>query len=298
MDAKPDLRGAFAESGMIVLRAVVDPELCMRVRESVAPWARRRPRLGEKYQDAWMRHRPVRELACHRRIMTELEGLYGRRPIPFQTLNIAHGTQQRLHADSVHFDSVPSGWMCGAWVALEDVGADQGPLVLVPGSHRVAPTVFDEVAERPSGFDMAAYETALGERLASAATEEFHASAGDVVIWHADLAHGGATVKDPASSRWSQVTHYFFDGFTYVTPMLGDRHSGELHVRAPLVDIARRRIVPQRMNGRRARVVRLGNGRAIVSSGARNDLTPTVRAASVLRSAWPTHGWPRVWAGL
>lgn len=26
--------------------------------------------------------------------------------------------------------------MCGVWVALEDVGPDQGPLVYYPGSHR------------------------------------------------------------------------------------------------------------------------------------------------------------------
>ena len=27
--------------------------------------------------------------------------------------------------------------MCGAWVALEDISADSGPLVYFPGSHRM-----------------------------------------------------------------------------------------------------------------------------------------------------------------
>lgn len=278
-----DARSAFDETGVVVLRSAVDPEQCIRVRESVGGWARRHPRCGERLQDAWLRHRPVRDLACHPRIMTELKDLYGRRPIPFQTLDFAHGTEQPLHADSIHFDSVPTGWMCGVWVALEDVGPDQGPLVVVPGSQRVAPAVFDEVMEGRSGFDMKTYESAMGERLATIATEEFHASIGDALIWHADLAHGGAKVRDPGSTRWSQVTHYFFDGFTYVTPLLGDRTAGELYVREPLIDIAERRVVSHRMDGRKASLVRLANGRAIVQGDDRQRFNRTTRVASSLR---------------
>lgn len=283
-DAPPD---AFDGSGMVVLRSVVEPELCARVRGSVSDWARRHPRYGEKYQDAWLRHRAVRELACHPRIMTELAALYGRRPIPFQTLNFARGTEQPLHADSIHFDSLPTGWMCGAWVALEEVGGDQGPLTVVPGSHRVAAEVFHEVASerRPgsSRFDMGAYESALAERVASMETEEFHASTGDVLIWHADLAHGGARVADRTSTRWSQVTHYFLEGFTYVTPMLGEPRSDEVHVREPLIDIARCRVVSHRVEGHRAPLVRLANGRAVLCEDGRLEVGNRVRVASSLR---------------
>ena len=191
-------------------------------------------------------------------IMAALERLYGRRrPIPFQTLNFMRGTEQPLHADSVHFDSQPSGWMCGVWVALEEIGATQGPLVVLPGSHRVAPGTFAAMrADGGERFDMAAYERALDSDCAALRTEEFHASVGDAVVWHADLAHGGAPVLDPASTRWSQVTHYFFDGFTYVTPMLGDRDRGEVYLREPLVDISTGRAVPHRVDGRPVRLVR------------------------------------------
>lgn len=275
----------FQSSGLRVLRSAVEPELCERVRRTLEPWARRHPSRGEKYQDAWVRHRAVRELACHSRIMTELQALYGRRPIPFQTLNFARGSEQNLHADSIHFDSVPTGWMCGVWVALEDIGADQGPLKVVAGSQGVAPAVFEAVTAGQTGFDMGTYETALASRVAAMTAEEFHASMGDVLIWQADLAHGGSPVGDPGSTRWSQVTHYFFDGFTYVTPMLGDPSSGEVYLREPLIDIARRRIVSHRMDGRKASLVRLANGQTIVHPDGGRRVDRTTRATSSLRAA-------------
>src|SRR5439155_23973453 len=62
--------------------------------------------------------------------------MYGRRAFPFQTLNFPVGTQQHFHTDSIHFSSVPERFMCGVWVALEDITEENGPLVYYPGSHR------------------------------------------------------------------------------------------------------------------------------------------------------------------
>ncbi|MFX6869154.1 phytanoyl-CoA dioxygenase family protein, partial [Acinetobacter baumannii] len=35
----------------------------------------------------------------------------------------------------MHFSSLPTGFMCGLWVALEDITINQGPLHYYPGSH-------------------------------------------------------------------------------------------------------------------------------------------------------------------
>jgi hypothetical protein len=40
------------------------------------------------------------------------------------------------------------------------------------------------------------------------ATEYFMAKKGDVLIWHADLMHGGAKIDNPAFTRKSLVCHY------------------------------------------------------------------------------------------
>ena len=42
---------------------------------------------------------------------------------------------------------------------------------------------------------------------------------GEALIWHANLLHGGAPTRVPGRSRHSQVTHYFFEGCRYYTPM-------------------------------------------------------------------------------
>jgi ectoine hydroxylase-related dioxygenase (phytanoyl-CoA dioxygenase family) len=36
----------------------------------------------------------------------------------------------------MHFHSAPAGFMCGLWIALEDVRPEAGPLIYYPGSHR------------------------------------------------------------------------------------------------------------------------------------------------------------------
>jgi hypothetical protein len=42
---------------------------------------------------------------------------------------------------------------------------------------------------------------------------------GQALIWASNLLHGGAPQRDPQRTRLSQVTHYYFDGCQYYTPM-------------------------------------------------------------------------------
>ena len=92
---------------------------------------------GGRIQDAWQFSSDVRSIATSEPILRILRFLYGREPIPFQTLNFPVPTEQRAHSDTVHFNTVPHGFMCGVWVALEDVDADNGPLFYYPGSQNL-----------------------------------------------------------------------------------------------------------------------------------------------------------------
>lgn len=283
-EGNPAVGPGFAASGVAVFRSLVEPELCREVRVALEPEFDRHPG-ADRLMDMWRRHSPVREVARHPAVMELLSELYGRRPIPFQTLDFRHGTEQRLHADSVHFDSLPPGLMCGVWVALEDVGEDQGPLTYVPGSH-LRPRV-DPAAARGRGgrFDYERYEDLEAERVRGMATERFLAHAGDALVWAADLVHGGAPRTDPTSTRWSQVTHYFFEGATYVTPMLGDPVTGTHHVREPLIDIATGGTVTHRVDGAPARIMRLAGGRSRVLGPDDPRPGPLTRAVSATRGA-------------
>jgi len=157
-----------------------------------------RAQAGLRVQDAWTRHDDVRAIAANPDLLALLGRLFGRRAFPFQTLNFPVGTQQHFHADSVHFSSIPEGFMCGIWVALEDVGPEAGPLVYYPGSHRWPRLDNAQIGLRVTGrgeaINQGVYETVWRALVDSSgiAPVPFHARQGEAVIWLANLLHGGS----------------------------------------------------------------------------------------------------------
>jgi hypothetical protein len=190
-----------------------------------------------RIQDAWKTHADVRAIAANSEILGLLSRLYGRNAFPFQTLNFPVGTQQDLHTDSVHFSSIPPRFMCGVWLAMEDIHEDAGPLNYVPGSHRWP--MLDNCVIGRTGHGSRPESAQLPFHNAWAAlikeyhaeTKKFHARKGQALIWCANLLHGGSFQIDPRRTRWSQVTHYFFDDCIYYTPAHSDEYLGKLDVR-------------------------------------------------------------------
>ena len=172
--------------------------------------------------DAWVLSENVKQIALAPRVLGLLRATYGREPLAFQTLNFRLGSEQRPHSDAMHFNSDPSGFMCGVWVALEDIGPQQGPLVYYPGSHRLDEvTMGDVLAADASGGDYEVFVEQVIER------EELEATTatirkGEALIWSSNLLHGGSPHGDRDLTRWSQVTHYFFEGTRYWKPLDSD----------------------------------------------------------------------------
>ena len=207
-----------------------------------------------RLQDAWTSNQNVRDIACNKNIIELLTRLYGKQAWPFQTLNFPVGSQQHYHTDAIHFNSMPERFMCGVWVALEDIDATNGPLVYFPGSHRW-PVYTNEhigrcMAEADEAPTQEIYEAmwrALVEAQ-SATPEYFMAKKGQALIWASNLMHGGARQLEKTRTRWAQVTHYFFEGCAYYTPMLSDPPYGSVHFRA-LKNILTGEIMPQQYAG-------------------------------------------------
>jgi ectoine hydroxylase-related dioxygenase (phytanoyl-CoA dioxygenase family) len=186
--------------------------------------------------NAWKRCDSVRALALSEPLLAIVEQLYGRRIKPFQTLNFPVGTEQGAHADSFHFQSDPPGYMCGIWVALEDMDMENGPLVYYPGTHKL-PMPSWEIIERVTGRavkrqDFEDHQQFMRARhgqyadycrtlVADRGLEPRYATIrkGQALIWAANLLHGGSPQVDRARTRNSQVTHYFFEGCRVYTPM-------------------------------------------------------------------------------
>ncbi len=198
--------------------------------------------------DAWKTDANVRSIAVNQRVLDLLGMLYGRPAWPFQTLNFPVGTEQHFHTDSIHFSSVPERFMCGVWLALEDIGPEQGPLEYYVGSHRWPIYTNEHVGfvPRHGVNDQSTYHE-LWRRLVERTgvrREAFHARKGQALIWAANLLHGGMPHLDKSKTRWSQVTHYYFDDCAYYTPMHSDpfrglvafRHLKDLRTLKPVIN--------------------------------------------------------------
>lgn len=165
-----------------------------------------------------------------------LSKLYGRKTMPFQTLNLPVGTQQPYHSDSVHAASFPERFMCGVWVALEDINLKNGPLMYFPGTHKW-PFYFNEHLGKPRDPTSDKYKiygeyVDLWRELIDVSGAEYKLATmkkGQAVIWAANLLHGGSVHVDQTLTRHSQVTHYFFEGCSYYVPVNSEPHRGEVY---------------------------------------------------------------------
>ncbi|MGK7922322.1 MAG: phytanoyl-CoA dioxygenase family protein [Trichodesmium sp.] len=192
----------------------------------------------DRIQDAWTFNQDVKKIATAPKIINLLKILYQREPIPFQTLNFKFGTQQSTHSDSIHFSSIPTRFMCGVWIALEDIDANNGPLHYYPGSHKLP--VFDlndlgitgSYQNKP--YDTYhIYEQFLQSLIVEKSLEkvELYVKKGQALIWAANLLHGGSPVLDKNRTRYSQVTHYYFSDCMYYIPLLSDPFLHRIHLK-------------------------------------------------------------------
>jgi hypothetical protein len=178
-------------------------------------------RHGTRVRDGWQKSQAVHSLAVVPQILSCLEDLYKREPLPFQTLNFPIGTQQKLHSDALHFNSMPSGFMAGVWIALEDVSRENGAVVLYPGSHKFPEYNMQDVGVDVGHENYKEYEAFIEDKIKESNQTPYYAELkkGQALVWHANLIHGGSAQLDKSRTRHSQVTHYFFKGCKYYTPM-------------------------------------------------------------------------------
>lgn len=279
--------------------AVIDfPEkefdaICDRLKHTLNPhydWDKWRG--GEqadlRIQDAWSFCAETKQIAANKNIIEILSTLYGRKAFPFQTLNFAVGTQQLAHSDHVHFNSIPGKFMCGVWVALEDADEENGALIYYPGSHNwleLNNEHFVINVEKQSGDDIYAHYSRYTD--AWKVLAEHHQvkpktailKKGQAVIWTSHVVHGGGTILNRNRTRWSQVTHYFFDDCVYTTPLANSLAIGKLLYRG-IIDIASGNIVSNKIAGGELTKDEINNASAKFSITQDPDICFQMHAAS------------------
>jgi len=151
---------------------------------------------------------------------------------PLQSIASHKGSQQGVHSDSIHMTTYPLGYLTAAWIAFEDIHPDCGPLVYYPGSHRLPYVFSNDVAISEDDFRRdgyqpyhSRYEPRIQSLIARHKLEPayFHAQKGDILLWHANLLHGGSPRRDLRLSRKALVCHYFVKGSFVYHDLTGTR---------------------------------------------------------------------------
>lgn len=230
-DKTKELVRHFSEQGYVIIDPEIDESLIDRAIGQLKPLFAKEN--TNRLQDAWKEFDAVKQIAIAPRVLEILRILYGRKPIPFQTLNFSTGSQQRTHSDSIHFNSVPERYLAGVWVALEDVHDGNGPLHYFPGSHRLPFYDLSMIGLKGSNIssveDMitnyySKYEDFIAQLVEKKKLDKkiLNLKKGQALIWSANLLHGGEKITQEGSTRYTQVNHFYFENCAYYRPMKTD----------------------------------------------------------------------------
>jgi phytanoyl-CoA hydroxylase len=137
----------------------------------------------------------------------------------YTSLYFERGSEQSPHRDSPYFCTVPANKYLGVWLALDDVDAGNGPLRVTPRSHALpdidveslARELFGDPSKVPASSELAwdRYQSEVQAQCTAhgLTPRDIHVRAGDVIIWHPLLLHGGAPHTETHRSRRSLVMH-------------------------------------------------------------------------------------------
>lgn len=156
-----------------------------------------------------------RQILFNPQIIKFLSLVFERQALLTQSLRFNQGSEQPIHQDTAFVRMNAPMKLVGVWVALEDIEPDSGELLYLPGSHNWEGYLFSGRfkhydAERDGPEQLKAWHQWILDEAKKRDVEpqSFHAKKGDVLFWHAALAHGGAPIRKPGQTRLSLVGHY------------------------------------------------------------------------------------------
>lgn len=215
--------------GYAVIRQALDVHKCEAALAAIAGMKQRHQTLVSKNADDYgylyrvvNLHLAVPELrdafAGIGKALAVSDEFFGEPTSLYTSLYYERGSEQALHRDTPYFTTKPAGRYLGVWLALDDVDDGNGPLRVVPESHKLPPVDVRALRKEvfggetiPSismeGWDryQAEVKKQCDER--GMVSQDVHVNRGDVIIWHPEMFHGGAPHLDKARSRRSLVMH-------------------------------------------------------------------------------------------
>ncbi len=176
--------------------------------------------LPTKALDLHWQSQATRDAIFAPKILEFLYLVFQRRPMATQTLGFFRGSAQGGHQDAAYVSYSNYMHFAASWIALEDVTPGAGELFYYPGSQKLPDYLYPgenkniiDTQRRNPQLNISSFITEhvnmLPDLCARRGIEQqrFTAKAGDVLIWSADLVHGGSPISSDAT-RKSMVTHY------------------------------------------------------------------------------------------
>jgi phytanoyl-CoA hydroxylase len=252
----PEQLSFWEANGFLVLRGLMSPAEVARVRAVVDDeWSRREGndhlvdvlsgrhahqafRMSEipegsrrevyKLNNLFARRPEIRQVALSERLRPVLAQLLEGEPLICNSLNFERGSQQPFHIDTWYMPPPVDNRMVVASIALDDVGADNGPLVYYPGSHKIPGYRFSTGRLNEVPAEMPQCDAYLQHEIAKRGlkVEQFGGKSGDVFLWHAQLLHGGSAIRDMSKTRATLVVHYWRAGDLPASQVRVDPASG------------------------------------------------------------------------
>jgi phytanoyl-CoA hydroxylase len=226
----------FVKNGYLIIPGAVPASACDRFSDDItnawhhgderllvqrpgertgAPLTAGAPRVMARVVDSYVYYESALDLLLSDSISKFLKTIFDDDPLLFQSLSFDVGSEQGLHQDTAYVVTSSPMELAAAWIALEDIQEGSGELMYVPGSHRFPEFHFSGQykhwnPERDGDEQQRQWSRHLDEETAAMGLkrEVFRPRKGDVLIWSADLAHGGSPVSDRSLSRKSLVGHY------------------------------------------------------------------------------------------
>lgn len=209
----------FNENGFCILKNYLSPELADKVNleiETLLKDKKVKFGYGGKIMFAIHASELLNSIGNDKSLNDLLSVLLNGNSILFQSINFIKGSEQDTHSDSIHMTTYPLGGLLGVWIALEDVGGENGPLHYYPGSHKLPYYLNKDYDNEGNSLlignkTYSAYERMIEGKIKDLGLKKeiFKAKKGDLLIWHANLFHGGEKHTDAGTTRKSMVLHYF-----------------------------------------------------------------------------------------
>ncbi len=205
------LSAAMAQVAAGPLPGLYDEHHKMTAADPLARW----PRMLQPHRfTALAVGRLVRTLMLEERLLTPLRAMLGDEPLAAQSMIYfkppgARG--QDLHQDDFYLRSAPAPCVA-AWIALDAADADNGGLMVVPGSHQL-----ELLPVRATDASRFFAEDAV-DLPAGLQTVQTELAPGDVLFFAGRVIHGSGPNRSATRFRRSCICHYVARGTTGLNP--------------------------------------------------------------------------------